>query len=126
MIKIILGLNKKNHINMEQVRKKIKMMSVNQLSIYHTLIEAYNIIRNAASDQIKTKWTEKCENEYFLRSEDRNDLFVPRKPRLKCRGFTYFGAKLFNKLPKNIRENNNPNTFKSLIKDWIWQNIVSF
>ena len=40
-------------------REKIKMMPVNQMAIYHTVLEAHNVIKNAASDQIKTKWLNK-------------------------------------------------------------------
>ena len=34
-------------------------MPVNQMAIYHTVLEAHNVIKNAASDQIKTKWLNK-------------------------------------------------------------------
>ena len=44
MIRMILDLKKKDHINMKNVREDIKMMSVNQISVYHTLLEAYNIV----------------------------------------------------------------------------------
>ena len=53
-------------------------------------------------------------------------LKVPEKPMPKCLGFTYNGSKLFNLLPKNLRENQNPNTFKALTKEWIWKNIPSY
>ena len=36
------------------------------------------------------------------------------------------GAKLFNELPSNIKETLNPNTFKSLTRTWIWENIPSY
>ena len=38
MIRVIQGLNKKKHVNMQKVREKLKMMSVNQMAIYHTLL----------------------------------------------------------------------------------------
>ena len=101
------------------------MMSVNQIANYHTLIEAYNIIRNSASEQIHKKWQNKSEKNYSLRSSSRNDLKVPERPVSKCVGFTYNGSKLFNMLPRNIRETANPDTFKNLTKDWIWKNIPS-
>ena len=41
---------------MEDVRNKFKMMSVNQMNIYHTLMEAHNVIGNSSSDQIGIKW----------------------------------------------------------------------
>ena len=38
MIRVIYGLKKQNHVNMKNVREKIKMMSVNQIAVY----QAYN------------------------------------------------------------------------------------
>ena len=89
------------------------MFSVNQMSVYHTLIEAYGVIRNSTSDQIKAKWLNKDEK-YTLRSITNNDLKIPDKP--KCIGFTYTGSKLFNKLSSNIKETATPNTFKTLFE----------
>ena len=40
MIRVIYGLKKQNHVNMKNVREKIKMMSVNKIAVYHTLLEA--------------------------------------------------------------------------------------
>ena len=48
------------------------------------------------------------------------------KPKLKCLGFTYNGAKLFNMLPCRMRETKNPDIFKTLSKEWIWENIPSY
>jgi hypothetical protein len=69
--------------------KKIKMMSVDQISVYHALLEAYNIMRYSSSEQIHTKWTNISEKKYSLRSITDNDLKVPEKPKLKCLGFTW-------------------------------------
>ena len=41
------------------------------------LLEAYNVIVNSSSEKIKSKWSEKPENEYFLRSE--KEQKVPKK-----------------------------------------------
>ena len=110
---------------MQHVREKMKMMSVNQMTIYQTILEAFNINRNSASERIKMKWADKHAIKYFLRSVI-NDLKIPKKPIKKCTGFIYFGAKLFNSLPSNIKEFYNSNTFKALIKKWIWQKIPSY
>ena len=40
-----------------------------------------------------------------------NDLKVPEKPQTMCTGFTYFGSKAFNMLPKNIKEAQTTNVF---------------
>ena len=58
MIRVIFGVNKQKHINVESARKKLKMMSVNQLCVYHTLIETYNIMKKSASAQIQMKWSD--------------------------------------------------------------------
>ena len=42
MIRVIYGLKIQNRVNMKNVRKKIKIMSVNQIAVYHTLLEAYH------------------------------------------------------------------------------------
>ena len=125
MIRVIYGLRIQNRVNMKNVREKIKMMSVNQIAVYHTLLEAYNVMRHLSSEQIKLKWTI-IEKKYALRSVTNNDLKVPEKPKLKCEGFTYNGAKLFNMLPPKTREIKDPNTFKTEMKNWIWENIPSY
>ena len=49
------------------------------------------------------------------------------KPRLKCMGFKYNGAKLlFNMLPLQMRETQNLDTFINMSKDWIWKNIPTY
>ena len=45
MIRVILSLKQAQHINMQKVREKIKILSVNQMSVYHTILEAYNITK---------------------------------------------------------------------------------
>ena len=111
---------------MQREREKLKKMSVNQMSVYHTLLEAHNVIANSSSNQIKIKWSKKQENKYFLRSENHNDQRIPEKPISNCTGFSYTGAKLFNKLPNDVKEITNSKTFKSLAKAWIWKNIPAY
>ena len=43
----------------------------------------------------------------------KKNLNVPEKPKLKCLGFTYNGAKLFSMLPIQMKKTENPNTFKT-------------
>ena len=116
----------KQQANMQKVRQRIKMMSVNQMCCYHTILEAFNVIRNSSSEQIKMKWENHHEIKYSLRNRTKNDPRIPDKPMKKCIGFTYNGAKLFNKLPCNVKETLSPSIFKSMIKTWIWENIPSY
>ena len=111
---------------MKNVRNQINMMSINQMCIYHYLLEAHNIMRYESSGQIKLKWSDENEKKYLLRNKTKNDLRVPDKPLAKCSRFSYTGAKLYNILPSNIKNTFNSDTFKSLTKKWIWENIPSY
>ena len=78
------------------------MMSVNQL------LEAYNVMRHLSSEQIHMNW-KIMERKYALRSITKKNLNVPEKPaKLKCLGFTYNGAKLFNMLSIQMKKTENP------------------
>ena len=57
MLRVIHGLRISNRVNMVELRTKIKMMSVNQMSIYHTIMEVFNIIHNKSSEQISNKYS---------------------------------------------------------------------
>ena len=126
MIRAILGIHKKKHVNMKEIRYKLKMMSINQMAIYHTLLEAHNVMRNTSSEHIKKKWDSDLEKKYSLRSTAKNCLKVPEKPSPKCVGFSYYGAKLINMIPSYIKETSNSGIFKNLVKEWIWINIPSY
>ena len=45
---------------------QIKVMSVNQIAVYATLLKAYNVMSHLSSEQIKMKWTI-IEKKYALR-----------------------------------------------------------
>ena len=123
MIRVIYGLKKSQHVNMEKLINKIKMMSVNQMAVYHTILETFNIIKKSSSDQMNVKYKHK--DHHSKRSTAKNDLKVPDKANKKCTGFSYCGAKLYNMLPVNIKETENPTNFKFMVKAWIWSNIPS-
>ena len=62
----------------------------------------------------------------FYRSKTILDGSKSVKPKLKCLGFTYNEAKLFNMLPIKIRKVEDPSAFKTMTKKWIWENIPSY
>ena len=61
---------------MKKVRTKYKLMSVNQISLYHTILEVYNVINKSSSDQLKEK---------FMPEEPRASPPIYRKLRLSDR-----------------------------------------
>ena len=75
------------------------------------------LLYNFSLEIVRKKWTNIGEKKYSLRNITNNDLKVPEKPKLKCLGFTYSGAKLFNMLPLQMRETKNPNAFKTMLED---------
>jgi transcription initiation factor IIE alpha subunit len=122
MVRVIQGLKRANHVNMKKERDKLKMLSVNQMAVYHTVMEAYNITNKNASDQLQKKLNIH-EGKHSERSAANNELYVPEKPRKKCTGFSYIGPKLYNMIPKNIKEAKTTDDFKTKLKGWIWKNI---
>ena len=44
-------------VNMQRLREKVRIMSVNQMALYHIILEVYNIMHNSSSEQIKNKYT---------------------------------------------------------------------
>ena len=81
-------------------------------------------MRHLFSEQIYMKW-KLIERKYALISITKKKLNVPEKPKLKCLGFTYNGAKLFNMLPLEMKKMEDPNIFKTKTNEWIWENITS-
>ena len=78
MMRLLKGTNRKSHTNMEKLRKELKMMSVNQLSVYHVAIEMFNIINNKSSESLHEQM--KLESRgYGLRGLDEGKVKVPEK-----------------------------------------------
>ena len=100
------------------------MFSINQMNIYHVLLEAFNIINNGSAEKIQEKWMPGIEKHYSNRRQF--DVKVPSVDHVRCQGFTWFGAKLWNSLPEEIKSIKNPDTFKMKIKNYIWEKIPSF
>ena len=101
-------------------------MSINQLTVYHVALEAYNVIVNNSSEQLRDKMMKKRYSHYTLRSEDRGDLQLPKRPKMNCTGFSYTGAKVWNALPVQMKTQDiKPSSFKRQLKKWIWERVPS-
>ena len=55
MLRVILGYNLAQQINMEKTRTKIDMMSVNQMAIYHTLL-GFNVFAYPVLTSTEVPW----------------------------------------------------------------------
>ena len=100
------------------------MFSVNQLNCYHSLIEAFNIIRHGSSEKIHDKWLPRNQSLYSNRRQ--HDVKVPKVEHVRSQGFSYHAAKMWNQLPVNIKELQDSNVFKVKIKQHIWNTIPSY
>ena len=126
MIRAICGYRRTQHVNMKKVRTKYKLMSVNQISLYHTILEVYNVINKSSSDQLKEKFMPEKPKAYTLRSQTEEKVKVPKKPAIKCTGFSYMGPKVWNHLPMEVRILKTDEAFKEAVKNWIWETIPPY
>ena len=55
-----------------------------------------------------------------------NDVKVPKIDHVKCQGLSWFGAKLWNSLPEEIKAIQKPNVFKDKVKEYISNHIPSY
>ena len=124
MLRVLEGHTRKKHINMEALRKRIKMFSVNQMSVYHVGMEMFNIINHSSSEFLQRKM--KIEKSgYSLRRQEDGQVRVPEKFKKSCTGFSQNGPKLWNYLPSDIRTTDKKSVFKAKLKNWIWTSIPS-
>ena len=127
MLRTIFGFNISQQINMKKLRMSIQMMSVNQMCVYHTLIETFNVIRNSSSEHLKEKLMPSTDKSaYGLRTRTREKAASQGKPSRGCIGFAYHSSKLWNKIPQEIRSCQSSSGFKDKVKMWIWNSIPSF
>ena len=124
MLRILNGKTRSDHTNMQTLREELKVMSVNQLSIYHVAIEMFNIVNNASSEPLQRKMKLEPRG-YQLRSLEDGKVKVPEKGKKSCQGFSYNGPKLWNHLPGHIRKTTIRDIFKEKVKDYIWEEIPS-
>ena len=111
MLRMIFEYKLQGKVNMEKLREKIQMFSVNQMSIYHTLIEAFNVIHYGSADSIQEKWLSYNERVYSNRRSQ--DVKIPRVNHISCQGFSWYGAKAWNSLPESVKSIKNPDTSKN-------------
>ena len=133
MFRLVTGKTLLDRVRVEDLGRKLAMMSINQMTCYHILTETFNIINYGASEKIQKK--------LLPRSATSSSLTVPLCKKTSCRGFSFHASRLWNKLPVEIRSRampaslikNNPKAefqrlmyFKKEIKKWIWNGGVPF
>ena len=124
MLRLLVNKTRDSHTNMERLRNELKMMSVNQLSCYHTAVEMFNIINFKSSASLHEELIQVPKG-YGLRGLEDGTVKVPDKGKKSSNGFHYMGPKLWNFLPSHIRKTTIKDIFQEKLKDFIWENIPS-
>ena len=57
IIRLITENRREQHVNMKELRKEMKIMSVNKMVAYHVLIETFNVLNFGSVGKIKQKIT---------------------------------------------------------------------
>ena len=124
ILRVIYGKHRGDHTNMQKLREEKKVMSVNQLSVYHVAMDMFNIINHASSDTLQREFKIE-QGRYEFRSIEDGKVKVPEKMKKSCTGFGYIGPRLWSQLPVHIRKTTISDIFKNKMKDWIWEFIPS-
>ena len=98
--------------------KSLDWMNMNQRLEYFTACLIYKCLNNSAPKQLAETFEYVHQHhDYRTRSATNKDLLLPRaKTSLFQHSFAYYGAKIWNQLPLNIRNSSSICTFKSNFK----------
>ena len=127
MFRLLAGKKLQDRVKVERLGKQFGIMSINQMTCYHTLLESFNIINYGSSEKIQKKLLPK--------SDTSLNLTVPLCKKTSCRGFSYYASRLWNSMPTRIKalgrrvaknEKSRLNNFKKEVKKWIWEGGVPF
>ena len=106
-----------------EILKQCGWLSVNQLSVYHTVIMAYKVIQVKSPKYLYNMFN--TTYNYKTRQADSGRIRSTRTPELDLAkdSFSWRAAELFNDLPDAVRSMKTTQSFKLAAKVWIRQNI---
>ena len=116
--RLVTGTRKFDHIT--PILKDLHWLPIKQRIKYKTLLLVFKSLNNLAPSYLKNKLTLKSPN--CLRSSNQKLLIIPRK-KLKSygdRSFSTAGPKLWNTLPKEMRQITSLESFKSRLKTYLF------
>ena len=115
MVRVITHTQLREKKAMADLRAQLNMMSVNQLIVYHILLDTFNILRFDSCPQLKKVLTENISSSNLCtRSKTRMDLNIVGHNKEKFKGITQHAAQLWNSAPQHIRETSHYPLFKKL------------
>ena len=113
-----LVLNFPPRSNRERMFIKLKWLSVRQLIAYHTLISVYKV----RVDQVPENLAR------IICRDNHNGFIIVKNTRLQLYrdSFVFRGSLLWNKLPRDVRNEQKLSKFKIRAKEWVLQMIPRF
>ena len=84
MLRTISGYKRTGRMNIDKLRTKMKILSVNHMACYHILTETFNVIKKGASEKIRSQIVSNMNKSYSLRSSVNGDLSVNLRPKDNC------------------------------------------
>ena len=98
-------------------------LSVNQLSVYHTVILAHKVMQAKSPKYLYSKFN--TDYHYRTRQAEEGKIRCTRTPELDLArdSFCWRAADLYNRLPFEIRSMKNLTQFKTSVKGWVMKNI---
>ena len=111
--RIVTGL--KRYDNISEALKSLKWLNVKEKLLFNDLVMVYNCMKNLTPDYLRERFKQRSEI-HQRDTRQKSELGLP-KCRLATgqRAFAFHGAKIFNSLPKFIRDTETLGSFKRRI-----------
>ena len=106
------------HLSFEELLEKDKSVSIHMNNIHYLAIEIYKVNRGLAPELLNEIFKFETNPTYNLRSGENLKTTNPRTTCYGTESITSLGAKIWNLIPKNIKELPTLALFKKHIKQW--------
>ena len=111
-------LNLPQRSSRDQMFNNLGWLTVNQLSVFHTLLAVYNIRQSKEPEYLAKK---------LCRDNARGNIIISfTNLTLLKKSFIVRGAELWNSVPFSIRSLRKVAEFKNSLKEWIRANVEKF
>ena len=115
----MIAKTKMREISTVNLLSQTNSLSVHQLTAFQTLTSVQKLIFNKRPSYFYKKLVPE-ENFDFVQTRQNMDLVVPEAKLMQTRGgYRYRASKLWNKLPRSLKAEMKPETFRKLVKSWV-------
>ena len=98
-------------------------LSVQQLTAFSTLVSAQKSMHFQKPEYLAKRFENRTQAQTLPETRQPNTLRIDSKLTLTRGGYFYRCAKLYNMLPDHLRSPQEPQTFRTKVKEWIKENI---